>query len=288
MVNCNGCCDFDEALDRIRENLGYHEPPTVKGVCEEITGMNSELGDDPISIIQSAVFSVFDFDFPIANENHRQELETKILKNYYFRQICCENVEEWKLRLSNKLNLIMPYYNEMYQSKGYLVDFMDDVNYSRTVSEDTARTGMENTRSSQETESSVAANSNESDINTAKTKGKNTDRFSNTPQGSLASIENNTYLTTADIQDSTGETQNVGSNARNSNSETSGSSTGSVDTVNTDNGKRNMVESVKGKMGTKSKAEMVMEYRRAIINIDNEIVNRLSDLFLTTYTPWHV
>ena len=147
---------------------------------------------------------------------------------------------------------------------------------------------MENTRSKQETESTVAANSNESDINTAKTKGKNVDRFSNTPQGSLEGIENNTYLTTADIQDSTGETQNVGSNSRNSNSETSGSSTGSVDTVNTDNGKRNMVESVKGKMGTKSKAEMVMEYRRAIINIDNEIVNRLSDLFLTTYTPWYV
>lgn len=288
MVNYNECCDFDPVLDRIRENLGYHEPPTVKSVCEALSGMNSELGDDPISIIQSALFSVFDFDFPIASENHRQELETKILKNYYFRQICCEDVEEWKLRLSNKLNLIMPYYNELYQSKAYLVDFMDDVNYSRTVSEDTARTGMENTRSTQETESSVAANSNESDINTARTKGKNVDRFSNTPQGSLEGIENNTYLTTADIQDSTGETQNVGSNARNSNSETSGSSTGSVDTVNTDNGKRNMVESVKGKMGTKSKAEMVMEYRRAIINIDNEIVNRLSDLFLTTYTPWYV
>lgn len=288
MEICNGCCDFDEALDRIRENLGYHEPPTVKSVCEEMSGMNSELGDDPISIIQSALFTVFDFDFPIASENHRQELETKILKNYYFRQICCEDVEEWKLRLSNKLNLIMPYYNELYQSKGYLVDFMDDVNYSRTVSEDTARTGMENTRSKQETESNVVASSNESDINTTKTKGKNFDRFSNTPQGSLESIENNTYLTTADIQDSNSETQNVGSNARNSNSENTGSSTGSVDTVNTDNGKRNMVESVKGKMGTKSKAEMVMEYRRAIINIDNEIVNRLSDLFLTTYTPWYV
>ena len=147
---------------------------------------------------------------------------------------------------------------------------------------------MENTRSKQETESTVAANSNESDINTAKTKGKNIDRFSNTPQGSLESIENNTYLTTADIQDSNGETQNVGSNSRNSNSESTGSSTGSIDTVNTDNGKRNMVESVRGKMGTKSKAEMVMEYRKAIINIDNEIVNRLSDLFLTTYTPWYV
>lgn len=283
----NWCRDFDETLDDIRENLGWTEPPLVKEVCEELSGLNSSQGDDPISIIQSAVFKVFDFDFPVAAQNHRQELETKILKNYYFRQICCEDIEEWKLRLSNKLNLIMPYYNELYQSKAYLVNFMDDVDYSRTVSEDTARTGMENTRSKQDTETTVKADSLESDINTNKAKGKNVDRLSSTPQGHLEDIENNTYLTSADIQDSNNESQSVGSNARKSNAENTGTSTGSIDTVNTDNGKRNMVESVRGKMGTKSKAEMVMEYRKAIVNIDNEIVNRLSDLFLSTYSPWY-
>ena len=191
------------------------------------------------------------------------------------------------MRLSNKLNLIMPYYNELYQSKAYLVNFMDDVDYSRTIAEDTARTGMENMRTKQDTETTVNANSLESDINTNKASGKNVDRFSNTPQGHLEDIENNTYLTSADIQDSNNESQSIGSNARKSNAENAGSSTGSVDTVNTDNGKRNMVESVRGKMGTKSKAEIVMEYRKAIVNIDNEIVNRLSDLFLTTYSPWY-
>ena len=77
----NWCRDFDETLDSIRENLGWTEPPLVKEVCEELSGLSSTQGDDPISIIQAAVFQVFDFDFPMENENHRQELETKILKS---------------------------------------------------------------------------------------------------------------------------------------------------------------------------------------------------------------
>lgn len=283
----NWCADFNDTLDKIRENLGYTDPPTVKEICENLTGLDSEHGDDPINIIQASVSEIFDFDFPIEDQDHRQELETKILKNYYFRQICCADVNEWKLRLSNKLNLIMPYYNELYHSKSYLVDFMDDVDYSRTVSEDTARSGMENTRSKQDTTSNINTESHDSDISSNKSTGKNTDRFSNTPQGSLEDIENNHYLTTADIQDSGTTTQNVGSSERKSNTDNTGSSTGSVDTVNTDSGKRNLVESVRGKMGTKSKAEMVLEYRKAIVNIDNEIVNRLSDLFMTTYSPWY-
>lgn len=285
MNNC--CADFDDTLDKIRESLGYTDPPTVKEICENLTGLDSEHGDDPINIIQAAVSMIFDFDFPINDQDHRQELETKIIKNYYFRQICCPDVNEWRLRLSNKLNLIMPYYNELYHSKSYLVDFMDDVDYSRTVSEDTARSGMENTRSKQDTTSNISTDSHDSDISSNKSTAKNKDRFSNTPQGSLDDIENDHYLTTADIQDSDSTTQSAGSSERKTNTDNTGSSTGSVDTVNTDSGKRNLVESVRGKMGTKSKAEMVLEYRKAIVNIDNEIVNRLSDLFMSTYSPWY-
>ena len=46
------------------------------------------------------------------------------------------------------------------------------------------------------------------------------------------------------------------------------------------------MENIKGRKGYKTKAQMVMEYRKAIVNVDNEIVNRLSDLFMTVYTAW--
>ena len=42
----NWCRDFDETLDDIRENLGWSDPPLVKEVCEELSGLSSTQGDD--------------------------------------------------------------------------------------------------------------------------------------------------------------------------------------------------------------------------------------------------
>ena len=272
---------IDEKLDDMKEFLGWNNSPTVKSICEGFSDSS-----DPIDIIQDSCFRIFDFDFPIFDENHRQELETKILKNYYFRRICCESVGEWKLRLSNKLNLIMPYYNEIMYSSGFLDNFMNDVDYSRTISEDTRKNGIENTTSKQEQESTGKSSSIDSDVNRTSTTGKDTDRLSATPQGSLQSIENNTYLTSANIKDTIGSTENVGSSTRNNNSESKGLSNGSFNTVNTDTGKRDLVENIRGRKGYRTKAQMVMEYRKAIVNVDNEIVNRLSDLFMNVYSVW--
>ena len=44
-----------------------------------------------------------------------------------------------------------------------------------------------------------------------------------------------------------------------------------------------MKEHVKGKMYAGSKAKYVMEYRKAIMNVDAEILGRLADLFLNVY-----
>lgn len=270
-----------DCLDEMHDYLGLVVPPTVKSVCEGYSDST-----DPIDIIQDSCARIFDFDFPVFDENHRQELETKIIKNYYFRRICCESVEEWKLRLSNKLNLIMPYYNDIMYSKGFLEGFIDDVDYSRTISEDTIKNGIENTESSQEQESTGKSNSVDSDVNKTSVTGKDVDRLSATPQGSLDSIENNTYLTSANIKDTDGTTENIGSSTRNNNSESRGTTTGSSNTTNSDIGNRKLVENIKGRKGYKTKAQMVMEYRKAIVNVDNEIVNRLSDLFMTVYTAW--
>lgn len=278
--------NFDERLDCLRESMGIVEPTTVKQLCENLTGKSSENGNDHIEIIQDAVFKVFNFDFPMYDEGHRQELETKILKHYYFRQICSEDVGEWKLRLSEKLNLIMPYYMDLFYSKGFLTDILNDVDYSRTVKEDTTRNGMENSKSNQTFSNTSHAEANESGASISKNKSKDTNRISSTPQGSLSSIEDNTYLTSANIEDIDNVTNN--SNSANSASDTTSSSENenTTNSINTDSGKRDMTEHVSGKMGTRSKAELVMEYRKTIVNIDNEIIARLADLFLTTYTPW--
>lgn len=272
-----------DRLDYIREMLGYKNPPTVKSICEGFSQMSSEEGDRAIDIIQCSIPFIFDFDFPFYDETKRQDIETKIIKNYYFRQICCTDVEEWKLRLSNKLNQIMPYYNEMYESRKYLVDILDDVDYERKVEEGSFSNGIENTISNQTSDSTSHNESNgmNSELNNSNKKGVS--RFSDTPQGQLDSLEANTYLTNATIGDEDSNTNRTGVSSSTGDNESNTTTDGTFETSRSDVANRDRTERVKGKMGMKSKAAMVSEYRKAILNIDMEVVSRLSDLFMNVY-----
>lgn len=273
-------------LNCARGWTGYVTVPKVKTICEGYADMSGDTALDAIEIIQRSLPFIFDFVFPIFDESHRQELETKIIKNYYFRGICCPDVEEWKLRLSNKLNMIMPYYNDLYKSNQYLVDIMDDVDYQRIIKEDTNRSGIESTKSTQRSDNTTHSDSFGTETATTDSKEKDMNRFSDTPQGELDSVENNTYLTNATILDKDVQGNRAGANSRQSDGTASTDSEGTFDTANQDTGKRDMTEHVKGKMGMKSKSAIVMEYRKAILNIDMEIVARLSDLFMSVYNTW--
>lgn len=52
--------------------------------------------------------------FPIWDENHRGELEKKIIEHYYFRQIGFETVGKFKFILNARLREIMPRMNKLY------------------------------------------------------------------------------------------------------------------------------------------------------------------------------
>ena len=90
----------------------------VRYICETMAGHNESVGyNDISSTITTAAPLLFNFDFPIFDEAYRLPLETKILRHFYTREICEETVGLWKLRLEDKLNLIMPYYNQLYRSE---------------------------------------------------------------------------------------------------------------------------------------------------------------------------
>lgn len=314
-----------EKIDEIEEHLGYVRPITVKEIC-----MNLTSGGEGLSlqeIIHQAAPDVFCFNFPIHDENHRLALEEKVLKRYFYRRICCEDVDEWTLRLDAKLNEIMPYYNKMYESLDYLVNIMDDVDYLREVGEDSMKSSIENTKSTQNSESSGSntgsksettegsrehtenrASTEESSETTTGTKAETSQavtKYSDTPQGDLTGVTTGRYLTNATIVDATGNEDTEGtaerkgkkndtgadrdvSNVENTvstenSNENSSSTVGTFDTNGSESGNRKMKEHVKGKMYAGSKAKYVMEYRKAIMNVDAEILGRLADLFLNVY-----
>ena len=86
----------------------------------------------PSEIITAAAPEIFNFDYPVYDERYRIPLEVKILRHYYTREIAEETVALWKLRLEDRLNIIMPYYNELYKTTLYEFNPLYDVDYTKT------------------------------------------------------------------------------------------------------------------------------------------------------------
>lgn len=55
--------------------------------------------------------------YPIFDEGHRAILNNKIIRHYYFREICCDSPERFNFYLETKMDEIMPYYNQLYKSE---------------------------------------------------------------------------------------------------------------------------------------------------------------------------
>lgn len=88
----------------------------VRYLCESFGGTARGVREIDKQIHQ-ANKTIFDFDYPIFNETYRTVLQDKIIRHYYMREIGCETFGLWQLMLCDKLNEIMPYYNQLYNSQ---------------------------------------------------------------------------------------------------------------------------------------------------------------------------
>ena len=79
----------------------------VRYICENYAGEKESVGYDNVqNVLNRSWDKVFDFDFPIFDEEYKPVLCKKILKHYYTREICEETVGLWKLRLDARMNEI--------------------------------------------------------------------------------------------------------------------------------------------------------------------------------------
>lgn len=205
-------------------NLMSKYTTEVRFICETVSGHTDSTGfDDVDTVIADAIPKIFNFDFPIFDENYRTVLCTKILRHYYTREIGLETYGLWKLKLETKLNEIMPYYNKLYESELYKYNPLYDVNLTTTnsgsrtgensnfgksdnsnihnivnkVTEvDNASDSRTNTANASKTFSSNSTNVGDKD-NAHSDSGVNRDLYSDTPQGALTGVENENYLTNA-------------------------------------------------------------------------------------------
>lgn len=241
----------------------------VRFVCESMSGLESSTGADKVDeVISKSWNKIFTSKVQMFDENYREVICSKILKHYYLREICSEVVGIWKLWMNERLEMIMPYYNKMYESARLEFDPLKDVNYSRTYD----KTGSDVGTGSRSTEGSNSNTGESTQTNT--NTGKTIDKYADTPQGALTNVENGTYLTNARIVD---VNDSVSVNGTNKSSE---SYSGSESTQSNMNSTEKYVESITGKMGTSSYSKMLNEYRNTLLNIDAIVIEEFSDLFM--------
>lgn len=284
----------------------------VRFICETAAGLRESEGLSSVKqILAAAVPKVFDFDFPIFDESYRSVLEIKILRHYYTREIGLETVGLWKLKLETKLNEIMPYYNQLYKSELLEFNPFYDVDLTRdhklTREETATQKGTVNTTEDSNTdESTTQVTNSDSTINntTGSTSEENAtgtkthyDKYSDTPQGSLQNVQNDTYLTNArminDNDTQTGKTtvngtdESKGNTTSNTNAETSSETRRDVDVNSTNNRDLNSLddylEHVKGKNGGASYSTLLKEFRETFLNIDMMIIDELAELFFNLW-----
>ena len=80
---------------------------------------------------------VFNFNYPFYSESkaEKEVFEKLFIKHFYFREIGFETPERFKHKLEAKLNLIMPYYSQLYQTEWHRVD--KDMMNSKDLTETT-------------------------------------------------------------------------------------------------------------------------------------------------------
>ena len=85
----------------------------IRWICESYNNNNLTKIDD---IIDNAIPHIFDFNFPLFDEDYRNHICHHILLHYYTEEIAFETVGLWKLKLESRLFDIMPYYNKLYET----------------------------------------------------------------------------------------------------------------------------------------------------------------------------
>ena len=129
---------------------------------------------------------IFDFDYPVLDEATKKRIEIAILKHYYYREIAFETIGQFKIKLNDRLNLIMGRYNSLYQKQDLsLSPYINS--YLKEVGNNTSSTGVNN---------------------------ENWQTTSDTPRGILTDLKEGRYSSLATYTTNTDDTENSGNYER--------------------------------------------------------------------------
>lgn len=212
----------------------FDEPPTLYSFMESIVNYNRSI-NDKVKIKDLASYSrttIFDFNYPVSNLFGKEQFEIMFLNHFMFRRINFDTLRSFQIHLMVKLNDIMPKYNKM-------IEGFDELKFDGFV--ETHERNVVDTKTSESNGSSSVESSNTDNTITE-------NKYSDTPQGNLTDVQDDTYLTDYTYNQANSE----------------GSSTSSSSNSNTTNDNSNTVENI-----TIKRADSIDEYNKYINNMNN-------------------
>ena len=229
--------------------------------------------------IKTLLDNHFDFqmvNYPIFDENYRQTLNNNILYHYYENEIGFETAPLFRFYLNQKLNEIMPYYNELYKAQRKLINenlLLNNVNLTESLTghntKNDASNGTLNT-TSQNTSTSTSTN-------TGSSNSKNL--FQDTPQGQISNtqIDAQTWATNLTLD------SNSTSNSISDNTSTSGTAQNTTKNTLNSTGTNDYIKTIIGNNGGKFNIDILNDIKNNLMNIDLMIINDLNDLFMQIF-----
>lgn len=224
----------------------------------------------------------------------REELNNKILNRYRRYEIGSETVGEFLINLETALNLIMPYYNQLYKSLDIMngvEDIFENVDITETFEEETNRNSSNTLNDSIEGSSntnttSIVQSTNETETEMS-TSGRNVG--SKTPQSQLSVTSINNITSASEInwnEENSNSTSNStdGSSTTGTN-QTETSQTNESTGTSESNGTTTHTLRRKGNQGVTTYAHDIKKFRDLSINIEKMIVNdrEIATCFMTIW-----
>jgi hypothetical protein len=211
---------------------------------------------------------LFDFEYPIFDENYRKVFETHFIRNFYTREIGFETEGLFKFHLETWLNIHMPYFNKLFESELLVYDPLKnsemDMTWNKTNDKD--RNDTKNTTA------------NETNVASSTDSRFNRNVSADTPDTRLA----------LDTQDGVGVLEYASQIDENKNSGSSdGNSTtdNNIDETLTSgiNEVEDFIQHRAGKIGVQTYAKMLQEHRAAFLRIEKQIFDEMQQLFMLVY-----
>lgn len=215
----------------------------------------------------------FEYDFYTTDTYARDNFEKKYLNHYMFHSIGAEVVYRHKRMLKAKLDKIMPYYKELYNTmlKAEGIEFLLNKDYTETFIRELDRENIE--KGKQDT-----SNKSDSTINSTGNVSSNNDSKISSLDNGVASVGlEEGFLTGVSQDKNTGVTSNNNTEKR----EDVISGLSEKNDIGKELEKHTLIG--KGNIGITSSAELLDKWRKSLINIDELIIDECRDMFLMVY-----